>query len=92
VSGILSVAVHQVKPEVSIMKTNRTIRIIKGAERGSQPGGVVVSPEQKNENRKPATRDVSLNVAAWVKEFRQRRHADPRRAFASLFNEPATQS
>ena len=71
------------------MKTNRTIRIIKGAERGTQPTGGANNPAAKSESKRPAAREVSMNVAAWVKEFRQRRNTDPRRAFANLFAEPA---
>lgn len=72
------------------MKTHRTIRIIKGAERSTnQPGGVE-SSETTSKSLKPAAREAAGNVASWVKEFRQRRRPDARRAFASLFAEPAT--
>jgi hypothetical protein len=70
------------------MKTNRTIRVVKGAERGSQTN-VAKTSATASAASKPTTREVAGNVAAWVKEFRQRRHPDARRAFASLFGEPA---
>jgi hypothetical protein len=71
------------------MKTNRAIRIIKGAERGGQ--SIATTPTATNaEAPKQTPRDMAANVATWVKEFRQRRTPDPRRAFAGLFAEPAT--
>ena len=72
------------------MKTSRTIRIIKGAERSNNQSGVLESPETTSKSLKPAAREAAGNVASWVKEFRQRRRPDARRAFASLFAEPAT--
>ena len=70
------------------MKTNRTIRIVKGTQRGAQ-AGEAKSPAQESAGARPTTREVAGNVASWVKEFRQRRSPEPRRAFASLFAEPA---
>ncbi|HEX8919913.1 MAG TPA: hypothetical protein VF766_00455 [Pyrinomonadaceae bacterium] len=74
------------------MKTNRTIRIIKGAAQrnSATQSGVAENPETGSKSLKPTTREAAGNVAAWVKEFRQRRRPDARRAFASLFAEPAT--
>jgi hypothetical protein len=69
------------------MKTNRTIRIVKGAARGQQSGDNK-SPVAESTSVRPTTREVAGNVASWVKEFRQRRRPEPRRAFASLFAEP----
>lgn len=71
------------------MKTNRTIRIVKGTQRGNQPGADK-SPVTESASTRPTTREVAGNVASWVKEFRQRRRPEPRRAFASLFREPAS--
>jgi hypothetical protein len=71
------------------MNTNRTIRIIKGTERGNQ-AVVEQSAASKGEDARPTTtREAAGNVSSWVKEFRQRRRPDPRRAFASLFAEQA---
>jgi hypothetical protein len=72
------------------MKTNRTIRIVKGAERSNTQQSAAASPETASKSSKPTPREAAGNVAAWVKEFRQRRRPDARRAFASLFAEPAT--
>ena len=72
------------------MKTQRTIRIITGAARSANQPGVLESPETTGKSLKPAAREAAGNVASWVKEFRQRRRPDARRAFASLFAEPAT--
>jgi hypothetical protein len=71
------------------MKTNRTIRIVKGAQRGNQSGEAKTAVTE-SANARPTTREVAGNVASWVKEFRQRRRPEPRRAFASLFAEPAS--
>lgn len=72
------------------MKTNRTIRIIKGAERSNNQFGTVESPETTSKSLKPVAREAAGNVASWVKEFRQRRRPDARRAFASLFADSST--
>ena len=73
------------------MKTNRTIRIVKKIERGNQSGDAK-SAVAESAGLRPTTREVAGNVASWVKEFRQRRRPEPRRAFASLFGEPASAS
>jgi hypothetical protein len=71
------------------MKTNRTIRIVKRKHSDTQ-AGEAKSPVTESANSRPTTREVAGNVASWVKEFRQRRRPEPRRAFASLFAEPAS--
>ena len=71
------------------MKTNRSIRIVKATAKGNQSGDAK-SPVAESTSLRPTTREVAGNVASWVKEFRQRRRPDARRAFASLFAEPAT--
>lgn len=70
------------------MKTDRTIRIVKAKERSHQAGDAKSVVAEKASTR-PTTREVAGNVASWVKEFRQRSRPDARRAFASLFGEPA---
>ena len=71
------------------MKTNRTIRIVKGTQRSNQ-AGETKSPAPESTSVRQTTREVAGNVASWVKEFRQRRRPEPRRAFASLFAEPTS--
>jgi hypothetical protein len=68
------------------MKQNRPIRIIK---RNNQ-SVAAETPAPKVEEQRSSAREAAGNVASWVKEFRQRRRPDPRRAFASLFGEQAT--
>lgn len=72
-----------------MMKTNRTIRIVKRRQNGDA-ASEAKSPSTESAKARPTTREVTGNVASWVKEFRQRRRPDPRRAFASLFAEPAS--
>lgn len=74
--------------EVFKMKTNRTIRIVKATERSNQ-ADQAKSAVAGSASTRPTTREVAGNVASWVKEFRQRSRPDARRAFASLFGEPA---
>jgi hypothetical protein len=64
------------------MKPNKTIRIIKSAERRSE---LPANKSEATENTRPSNASVTSQVASWVKEFQQRRRPDPRRAFASLF-------
>jgi hypothetical protein len=71
------------------MKTSRTIRIVKGAGKSNQASTAESVSTAENKSVRPAAREVAGNVASWVKEFRQRRRPEPRRAFASLFAEPA---
>jgi hypothetical protein len=64
------------------MNPKNTIKIIKRAQRDN--GRKVEANQLPNsESLQKSTRNV---VTAWVKEFQQRRHVDPRRNFASLFN------
>ena len=68
------------------MKSNKTIRIVKSAERKDS----LVNKSAATESTRPANNGVTSQVASWVKEFQQRRRPDPRRAFASLFADPAS--
>ena len=68
------------------MKSNKTIRIVKSAERKDSS----VNKSAATESTRPANNGVTSQVASWVKEFQQRRRPDPRRAFASLFVDPAS--
>jgi hypothetical protein len=79
--------IRQISRGQIAMKTNRTIRIIKGAERNNQ-ASAEKRPAMSENRQEPAARSMAAaGVASWVKEFRQRRRPDPRRAFASLFAE-----
>jgi hypothetical protein len=70
------------------MMPNKTIRIIKSAERrDSSVNNRSAAPAEK---QRQASGGVTSQVASWVKEFQQRRRPDPRRAFASLFADPAS--
>ena len=71
------------------MKINRTVKVIKSAERNNPPVAAK-APATSGEGLKQTTREVAGQVAAWVKEFRQRPATDPRRAFASLFSDAAS--
>lgn len=63
------------------MNPKNTIKIIK---RGKRDNKFAAEPSQNSESQRKSTREV---VATWVKEFQQqRRHVEPRRSFASLFN------
>ena len=68
------------------MKSNKTIRIVKSAERRDSS----VNQSAATESTRPANNGVTSQVTSWVKEFQQRRRPDPRRAFASLFADPAS--
>jgi hypothetical protein len=71
------------------MTPNKTIRIIKSAERNAPP---VNNKSEASDagSAKQAGGGVTSQVASWVKEFQQRRRPDARRAFASLFGDTAT--
>jgi len=70
------------------MNPNRKIRVIKRTQRGVDASAPEAQAQNGEQARRP-NRDTTSRVSAWVKEFKQRRVADPRCAFASLFAEPA---
>jgi hypothetical protein len=70
------------------MVMNKRIRVIKSAQRGVEGSAREAQPQQGEQSSHP-NRETASRVGAWVREFKQRRVADPRRAFASLFSEPA---
>jgi hypothetical protein len=72
------------------MKPDKIIRIIKKGERDIQPTVENAHAPNVESSVRQATRDVAVQVGAWVKEFQQRRRPDARRAFAGLFGEPAS--
>ncbi|HEX8142870.1 MAG TPA: hypothetical protein VF553_09760 [Pyrinomonadaceae bacterium] len=67
---------------------NRSIKIIKSAQRAVESRVAEVKAQPQREPSSHPNREMASRVGAWVKEFKQRRVADPRRAFASLFAEP----
>jgi hypothetical protein len=69
------------------MNPNKNIKVIKSAQRVGA-SGVAEGHVQDGEQARHFNRDVASRVGSWVKEFKQRRSADPKRAFASLFVEP----
>ncbi|HEX8772486.1 MAG TPA: hypothetical protein VF735_02705 [Pyrinomonadaceae bacterium] len=71
------------------MNPNRKIRVIKRTERGVEQSAPEAQAQGGEQDARRPNRDAASRVSAWVKEFKQRRVADPRRAFASLFAEPA---
>ena len=71
------------------MNPNSSIRIIKSAQRMST--SKTIEPQvQPGASSRQRSRDVAGHVSAWVREFKQRRRQDPRRAFESLFVDSAT--
>jgi hypothetical protein len=70
------------------MNPNRKIRIIKRTQRSVEESAPEAQAHNGEQGSRP-NRDAASRVSAWVKEFKQRSVADPRRAFASLFAEPA---
>ena len=83
---------------------NTNIRIIKRSQReatnttatgGKQKAAAAAAaarPASNRDSARHATRDITGHVATWIKEFQQKHTPDPRRAFASLFADPATSS
>jgi hypothetical protein len=71
------------------MNPNRHIRIIKSAQRAAERSAAEGKAQNGGEKARSSGLDAASRVGAWVKEFKQRRNVDPRRAFASLFAEPA---
>ena len=71
------------------MNPTKAIRIIKRDRRDGQ-GGDVERSALNTTGLRHTTREAAGHVAAWVKEFQQRRQVDPKRAFASLFAESAS--
>ena len=65
------------------------IRIIKRSEREATSSAAKSSAAEIKSARH-TTRDIGGQVTNWIKEFQQRHTPDPRRAFASLFVDPAT--
>lgn len=70
------------------MNPNKKIRVIKSAQRAVEGSATEARAQNDGQSRQP-NREMASRVGAWVKEFKERRVADPRRAFASLFAEPA---
>lgn len=71
------------------MNPNRKIRVIKRTQRGVDASAPEAQAQNGEQEARRPNRETASRVSAWVKEFKQRRVVDPRRAFASLFAEPA---
>ena len=70
---------------------NTNIRIIKRSQRDATTTKKTAERQVSNrDNARHATRDITGHVTTWIKEFQQKHTPDPRRAFASLFIDPAT--
>ncbi|HJR07859.1 MAG TPA: hypothetical protein VJ842_11400 [Pyrinomonadaceae bacterium] len=71
---------------------SKNIRVIKRSQRDAQDktANAGISRVPNTDSARQAARDITGHVATWIKEFQGRRTPDPRRAFASLFAEPAT--
>ncbi|HVF55557.1 MAG TPA: hypothetical protein VM934_05355 [Pyrinomonadaceae bacterium] len=64
------------------------IRIIKRGQRQGENRSAEAQ-QQDGAAARQSVRDAAGNVASWVKEFKERRPVDPRKAFANLFGETA---
>jgi hypothetical protein len=62
----------------------KAIKIIKKGQR-AEATGTAKSAAPDSHSLRQTTREVAGNVAAWVKEFQQRRRPDPRQSFTNLF-------
>ena len=68
------------------MNQKTSIRVVKRGQRRSETRPTEPSAEAGHNLRRSA-RDAADSVASWVREFKERRPADPRKAFARLFVE-----
>jgi hypothetical protein len=71
------------------MNPKNNIRVIKSAQRKNQ-AEMAKTEKPGSQSLRDATREIAGNVAAWVKDFQGRRRPDPRRSFANLFIDPAS--
>jgi hypothetical protein len=67
-----------------MMNHKTPIRVIKHGRRQSD-SRLAEPPANESKNLRQNAREVAGNVAAWVREFKTQRPADPRQAFANLF-------
>ena len=65
------------------------IRIVKRGQKQSQSSDPENRVQDQNQARQSG-REVANNVKTWIREFQERRAAEPRKAFAKLFGEPAS--
>ena len=72
------------------MAPKLSIRIVKRGQRPSQSSEAEERRAPDNKQTRQSGREVANNVKAWVREFQERRAAEPRKAFAKLFGEPAS--
>ena len=72
------------------MTTNKSIKIIKRAERAAQEAVASVNLEPKKSTHE-AARDVVATVSEWVSEFQQKRRTETAHALKTLFADAAPQ-
>jgi hypothetical protein len=72
---------------VTNMNHKAPIRIIKRGQRQGENRVAETGAPEDVSNLRHGAREVAGNITAWVKEFKGRRPADPRQAFAKLFAE-----
>ena len=72
------------------MSHKTSIRVIKHNQRQVAGNSSTESVAPRSSAIGRSARDAADNVAMWVREFRERRPVDPRKAFANLFVEPST--
>ena len=73
------------------MIPKNSIKIVKKEQRDALKPATAKTEAESGQSLRQATREVAGNVAAWVREFKERSTPkDARRAFASLFAEPAS--
>ena len=68
------------------MNHKSPIRVVKRGQRRSE-SRPTETPADAGNNLRRSARDAADSVASWVREFKERRPADPRKAFARLFGE-----
>lgn len=74
-----------------MMSHKTSIRIVKHGGRQGE-SSLTGTPHQDANALHRGAREVAGNVSDWVREFRERRPADPRKAFARLFVESPSSS
>lgn len=70
--------------------STRTIKVIKRDERNQQSTKEIVS-QAAVKNGRTAAREMVATVSTWVNDFQQKRRTETKRAFESLFVDPAPQ-
>lgn len=74
----------------STMEAKTPIRIIKRDERQGGRRSETEKSQPNGTGKRHNGREIAENVKVWVREFQERRAADPRHAFEQLFGEPSS--